>query len=273
MDGTDRFFTALGDALFPNRCGGCGRFFHPPRTEPHPSKSPGPEITAALFENLMAGVLCPDCRCLFFPVASPKCPICGEMFKSPLGGDHTCSRCLQNTRHFSCIRSAGQYEGALMRLIHQFKYNAKKRLARPLGGLLFHAFAQFPELNATGLVVPVPLHRARARKRGFNQSALLLARWPAWFRRYEIKGVAIAADDHILKRVKKTPAQIGLNRNERQSNLRGAFAAGPAKQIRGRRILLVDDVATTGATVDECARTLKRAGAAAVNVLTLARAA
>ena len=221
----------------------------------------------------MAGVLCPDCRCLFHPVTSPKCPICGEMFKSRVGGDHTCSRCLKNTHYFSCIRSAGQYDGTLMHLIHQFKYNRKRRLARPLGGLLFHAFMHLSELDATELVVPVPLHRARTRSRGFNQSAMLLSPWPAWFRRHDVKGIEIAADEHILKRVRKTPSQTGLNRDERQSNLRGAFAAGPAKHITGRHILLVDDVATTGATVDECARILKQAGAAAVNVLTLARAA
>ena len=273
MRGPARFLAALGDALFPNRCSVCGRFFHPARSGRQPFQPMGPEVSTELFENLMTGVLCPDCRCLFAPVTSPQCPICGEMFKSRAGGDHICSRCLQKRPYFSCIRAAGQYDGALMGLIHQFKYHGKRRLARPLGALLFHAFMHFPELAAADLVVPVPLHRTRARRRGFNQSALLLARWPAWFRHYDIKRIEIAADAYMVKRVEKTPSQTGLNREKRQSNLRGAFAAGPAKHIQDRNILLVDDVATTGATVDECARILKKAGACAVNVLTLARAA
>lgn len=221
----------------------------------------------------MAPWLCPECRPAFLPIESPKCPICGEMFKSRTGPDHICSECLTQKIYFDHIRSAGAYDGALMTAVHSLKYNQKTQLARPLGRLLFYALISYPEIGGPDIIVPVPLHAAKLKNRGFNQAALILAQWPEFFRRYGGLIPEIAPDGKILRRTKQTPTQTGLSRQARKENIRQAFSLAGKNRIQGKTLLLIDDVCTTGATVNECARTLKSGGAACVNVLTLARAA
>jgi len=267
-----RLSAALRDALFPNKCSACGRFFHPP---PLPATQPSHAlpVSVELFEKLMPAFLCRSCIRQFYPITSPKCKICGEMFPSRAGGgDHTCGACLKQKPHFNRVRSAGEYDGAFRTLIHALKYKGKIQLARPLSRLLFHAFISYRELEAAELIVPTPLHPSRERQRGFNQAALLLRQWPPLFRQYGGAAPDIAHDRHILKRVRKTPAQTGLNQRQRMTNIRQAFALQRPAAVEGKNILLIDDVCTTGATVDECARVLKKGGANSVNVLTLARA-
>jgi len=267
-----RILTAFRNALFPGKCSACGRFYHPPNHQaPPPERLPLDYKN--LFESIMAPFLCKDCRPAFSPIESPKCPICGEMFKSRAGEDHTCAGCLTRTPHFHCVRSAGQYDGALMACIHAFKYGRKIQLARPLGRLLFHAYFRYSELLEPDIILPVPLHLSRLKRRGFNQAALVLTHWPAFFQQTGALPPKIIYDTSILRRIKKTPAQTGLGRHHRRSNIRQAFTVSPKSQIRGKTILLIDDVCTTAATVNECARILKRGGADCVNVLTLARAA
>lgn len=221
----------------------------------------------------MGAFLCRACVHAFFPVTSPKCDICGEMFQSRAGSeDHVCGQCRKQEHHFALIRAAGQYEGVFMTVLQALKYKGKTRLAKPLGRLLFHAFISHPELAETELVVPIPLHSSRARRRGFNQAALILKQWPLLLRQYGGPAPAIAGDGSLLKRVRKTPAQTGLNRSQRRTNIRQAFALRAAAPVEGKTVLLIDDVCTTGATVNECARVLKKGGAKTVNVLTLARA-
>mgnify|MGYP001040366983 CR=1 FL=1 len=267
-----RILTAFRDALFPGRCSACGQFFHAESPASPPFQPLVPD-SGDLFESIMTPFLCKNCRPVFSPIESPKCPICGEMFKSRAGDDHICADCRTRPPHFNYIRSAGQYEGALMTCIHAFKYGRKIQLARPLGRLLFHAHIRYSELSLPDIIVPVPLHPSRLKKRGFNQASLILAQWPAFFRQAKSPAPKIANDGDVLRRVKKTPAQTGLNRSRRRSNIRQAFSLNTKSQIRGKTILLIDDVCTTTATVNECARILKRGGAVCVNVLTLARAA
>lgn len=230
------------------------------------------EPPASRFLRLTAEILCPECRADFSPIEASKCNICGVVFHSPAGGDHTCGDCMKRRPHFTCLRSAGGYEGALMLLIHGLKYQGRLQVAKPLGDFLFCAYMDCTELHATDLVVPVPLHPSRARTRGFNQAALLLRKWPDWFEASGKGAPRLAYEEEILRRVVKTPAQTGLSRRERKRNIRRAFAVNPKKSVTGRCVLLVDDVATTGETLNECARTLKTAGAESVFALTLARA-
>jgi len=157
------------------------------------------------------------------------------------------------------------YEGSLMRAIHLFKYEAKSSLAGSLGSMLAEFAGTWSKPGHSFLIVPVPLHSKRLRERGFNQS-LLLARHVA-----EHLGAQI--DFLSLRRVRYTTPQTGLGKKERRKNVRKAFQVLEPAVFKGKTVLLVDDVATTGNTLDECARVLKRSGCEKVYCLTLARAA
>ena len=141
-----------------------------------------------------------------------------------------------------------------------FKYRGKTLLARPLGILLLDAMKRLPRVDC---LVPVPLHPSRLREREFNQALLLCD-----FLKAE-SGLPVIHDG--LERIRETPPQIGLSHKDRPRNVRRAFVPKRPEQIEGRRIALIDDVLTTGATVNDCARALKRAGAESVCVLTIAR--
>jgi ComF family protein len=192
------------------------------------------------------------------------------MFVSGIGSDHLCGNCLQNAFHFRRARSAGVYGGALLAMIHQLKYRACLALCNPLGALLQQAFAHYWQPEEIDLVLPIPLHRKRIRHRGFNQ-AYLIAR--AWAGIPNARSIAtrLAAPREVMIRSRPTHPQTGLGKKARRRNIRGAFRVVAPDRVKGRHILLVDDVFTTGATADEAARQLGRFGAASVDLLTVAR--
>ena len=210
--------------------------------------------------------LCRACREEFVPLRSPLCCRCGIGFSGP-GADHACGACTAAPPHFDRARAAFGYDAIAQRrkplavLLHRYKYGRDVTLAPLFARLLLESPPLAPEHD---LIVPVPLHVRRLRWRGFNQ-ALLLARLvaPSW---------KAAVDPFALERTRETVTQVGLDDEARRANLRGAFRLRPGHLLRGRRVLLVDDVLTTGATADECARVLKQAGAERVDVLALARA-
>ena len=172
-----------------------------------------------------------------------------------------CGICQREPPSFDCAAVAGPYEGSLRRAIHLFKYDRMTPLVRPLGLHLAEAAAAFSDFDA---IVPAPLYWSRRWDRGFNQADLLA--------REVSRRTGIRVDRSLL-RTRSTPPQAGLSAAERRRNVRGAFrAAGGGAGIRGKRLIVVDDVMTTGATLEACARALKRAGAGEVAVLTLARA-
>lgn len=203
-------------------------------------------------------------------VAHPLCALCGRPFPDASGDDHTCGPCLQRTPYFIGARAWACYpreeieEHPLRQVVQKFKYGRRVSLGKPLGRLLAYGCQEFLSACPADLIVPVPLHPKRLRWRGFNQS-VLLARQVSHI--YNIK-----LDSFALRRLRETPPQTQLNEDERRRNMRGAFAIDPERPITGKTILLVDDVYTSGATVNECSRTLKKHGAKAVYVLTLARA-
>jgi ComF family protein len=178
--------------------------------------------------------------------------------------------CVNKTRHFVQARAWACYpreelaEHPLRSVVQKFKYGRKVSLGKPLGRLMARGCEEFLIECRPDLVVPVPLHPKRLRWRGFNQS-VLLARQVS--RAYETP-----MDPFVLVRRRETPPQTRLTEEERRKNMRGAFAMSQEKPVDGKIILLVDDIYTSGATVDECSRALERAGAKAVYVLTLARA-
>ena len=199
------------------------------------------------------GAACPDCWSSLVPVPPPFCPQCGDPAPAIEG---LCGLCRTAEHVFDFARSALLFTETLREIIHHLKYSDRVSLAKPLGNLLKECLER--ETFSGSLIVPVPLHRTRARVRGYNQAELIASRL----------GRPLASD--LLRRRKNTASQTGLSRNQRKLNLAGAFEV--RRKISGG-IIVVDDVYTTGSTMNEIAKTLKRAGASRVEVLTVARVA
>ncbi len=193
----------------------------------------------------------------------PYCPCCGLPVPSGDGTGHLCGPCLKEKWYFEVHRTGGLYEGALKEAIHRFKYGAVFPLVRVFGDLLQPILYTVSQDYPVDVMIPVPLHIRRLRERGFNQALLLV--------RELGKRTGIPYEERALKKIKDTPVQIALKKRERRKNLRGAFQARDQGAIQGKAVMLVDDVYTTGATVNECSRTLLKAGAERVAVLTVAR--
>ena len=199
------------------------------------------------------GAACPECWSSLIPVDPPFCRQCGEPAAAIEG---LCGHCIKGETVFDFARSALLFTHTLREIIHHLKYSDRVSLAKPLGDTLKECIER--EAFTGKRIVPVPLHRFRERARGFNQAELIAAR------------LGLPVVSHLLTRRKETPSQTGLTRNERKRNLAGAF------EVRGTvtgTVIVVDDVYTTGSTMNEIARTLKRAGAERVEVLTVARVA
>lgn len=207
-------------------------------------------------------IICPDCHKAIRPVLPPYCPCCGLPY--PSGEGHLCAACLRERRYFTIHRTCALYEGALKEAIHRFKYGGVFPLVRVFGDLLQPTLQALTRSYPIDVMIPVPLHIRRLRERGFNQALLLV--------RELSKRMGIPYQERALKKIKDTPVQIALKKRERRKNLRGAFQVKDREAIRGKAIVLVDDVYTTGATINECSRTLLKAGAKQVAVLTVARA-
>ncbi|MFW5854151.1 MAG: ComF family protein, partial [Thermodesulfobacteriota bacterium] len=223
------------------------------------------------FPNLLAPVFCPPCARQFTPVESPFCTICGLMFKSRGGEDHRCEVCLRGPKHFHKVRAFGVYDQSLREAIHLLKYSGKLQLARPLEILLWHTLLRYWSPEEIDLIIPAPLHMRRFRKRGFNQAYLLMRHWPRMAAAENLSLPSEKIARTALIRHRRTPHQVKMDREERRANIRNAFTVPDPEKIQDKTILLVDDVYTTGATADECARTLLKSGATRVDVLTLAQ--
>lgn len=210
-----------------------------------------------------AGTLCPKCWREMRFITAPCCARCGRPLGPLEGANGLCADCVEHPPVFDRARAVFLYKGTGPGLIIAFKMNDRSYLAPRLAEWLHRAAA--PLLADADLVAPVPMRRRRLFARRFNQSAIL-AQFVA--RR---AGKAVAPD--LLVCTRRTPPQVRLSGRERRRNLRGVFAVRRRRmaEVAGRRILLVDDVLTTGSTVSECARALRRAGAAAVDVATLAQ--
>lgn len=220
-------------------------------------------ICGAPLEDISRVPVCPAC------LAKPEalaveffCTCCRAPFLNayPLDELGRCTLCRRGLTGFDAAYAFGGYEGVLRQLIHLFKYDGIRTLAGPLAGFMLSALPRQERFDA---LVPMPLHWRRRWQRGFNQAKLLAA---ALSRRTGIPVV------EAVRRRRATPPQAGLSNAERRRNVAGAFAVRRRVRLEGRRLLLIDDVFTTGATAGACAAALKRAGAERVSVLTLARA-
>jgi len=207
--------------------------------------------------------LCWDCLSDTPRVEPPFCVCCGDPVAGDIQHDYTCFACSRETPQFDFARSAVRYEGAVGEALRSLKYESALWLADDLARLLLACVhAEYSEVEFD-FVTPVPLYPPRQRERGFNQSALLGA---ALARR-----MGVPYKEKAVRRIRPTTSQTGLTAPQRAANVSGAFRIGLFVRLVGKKVLLVDDVMTTGATVNACAGALRKGGAASVHVVTAAR--
>lgn len=249
-----RIACSVRDAFFPLRCQACGFFLDK-------------EILGQKSDPGISDVLCERCALDLKNPESPMCMICGRSLNSG-EADRRCGDCLTSPPYYDMVRSVYYYEGPARRIVHAMKYDGVIRLAGFMGNAICGLMDK-DRLGGASVIIPVPLHPKKMRKRGYNQAGL-------------ISGVMeqilinsghedVFRDDDVLKRVIDTRSQAGLHKKERAENVKNAFAVNRQNSVSGMGVILVDDVFTTGATVSACARMLKKAGAARVDVLTFAR--
>jgi ComF family protein len=205
------------------------------------------------------GPVCQTCWDYIVPITPPVCESCGDplaTWRTISIDERQCPRCRRTPLHFSRGRAIGEYAGSLREIIHALKYGGRRTVARPLAQYL--SVHGSDVLDGADCAVPVPLHRSRKRARGFNQAAEIARHLP------------IPLND-ALKRVRATPSQTDLPAARRHANVRDAFALRRRTKVKGLTVVLVDDVSTTGATLNACARVLVDAGAREVRALTAAR--
>lgn len=269
-------FKVILDTLFPPRCLVCSRFLKSAATKPgivHPATAKTDTINISPDSDpLRSSYCCPECTGTFTAISAPLCSCCGVMFKSRQGENHLCGDCITRPKKFRFARAAVTNNQQLMTAVHRFKYAGKIQLAEILGGLMLKAYLRFWEQEKFDLVLPVPLHRKKFRKRGFNQSYLLIRSWKSISNPSAVELTAIPVSKSVLIKNKATLPQTGLSRQQRLINIKGAFRVEDPQKVNAKKVLLIDDVYTTGATVNECARVLLKAGAEFVDVLTVARA-
>ena len=207
--------------------------------------------------------LCVDCNAKTTPIVPPFCEICSEPFAGAITSSFTCANCAHRKIYFNTAVAVYRSRGIVRRVIHDFKYGHQIHLRHLVAHWLIEAL---DDVRLRGrrfdVIIPVPLHPARERERGFNQAALLA----------ELISERMSIQSKpILKRIRYTTTQTAFDRAERMENLRNAFRLRRNMNVRSLRVLLIDDVLTTGSTLSECARVLKDAGALSVYAATAAR--
>jgi len=228
------------DMLYPRRCIGCN------------ASSPD-----------TFRYICWECWSDAARVEAPFCDLCGDPIAGAVNHDFICYACSAETPSFDSARSAMRYDGVVGEALRQLKYEQAQWLVPDLAGILHGCIqAEYPA-QPFDLLVPVPLHHVRRRDRGYNQSAVLAKELG--------RKLGLKSHAKLLQRIRPTTTQTNLTAKERLSNVSDAFRYQPGRHLTGRRVLLVDDVMTTGATVNACAKALKKGGAASVHVITAAR--
>jgi competence protein ComFC len=216
--------------------------------------------------NSSLGLTTPICEACFDgiqPLQGSRCRKCGSVLSEAFMDDH-CPDCGKKTVHYEKIMSLGEYEGGLKTLIYDLKFRQRKSVSNVLADL----FMRHVDKNYffTEVFVPVPLHPKRQLERGYNQSLLILEKLGKYFR--------IPVIGNALRRARNTMPQTLLHQDQRMENIKDAFSAGSGiRKVKGRTVLLFDDVYTTGSTINEACRVLKESGAGDIRVLTAAKTA
>ncbi|MCX7817342.1 MAG: ComF family protein [Syntrophales bacterium] len=232
---------AIIEVVYPRRCFSCGAQMSSDIDQP----------------------FCINCIRSIKIIGSPICLRCGLPFESSITVDHLCSQCVSKVHTVDEVRSLCRYEGTFLKLIHDFKYRGNTILGSVLGEwLATNTYPHF-SIEEYEVIIPVPLHRWRLYRRGFNQ-AVILARAVA-------DRFGIPLDFEVLVRRRHGEPQTSLDRKARRQNVKGVFEVLDGSRICGSKVLLIDDVYTTGSTLEECAKVLKAHGVRKVGALTLAR--
>ena len=201
--------------------------------------------------------LCSTCADKIQPLSEPVCPRCGRVWN----GEGICPVCQGNSLHVAPIHSAYLFRDEIREVVHALKYRGAWKIVFPLVPSLVAQWQRYAMIS--DVLLPVPLHPQRKLRRGYNQSEVLARALGA--------ALHLPVLNNVLVRTRNTASQTKLNRTERRSNVLGAFSCKNPEAIQGKTVTLVDDVATTGATLDACAVVLLNQGAASVNAFTLAR--
>lgn len=235
-----RIWEGIWPLIWPPRCALCGEFI-------------GPDLAG----------FCPQCQASFRTVSFPICHICGKPLPEisrPAG--NICGFCIESGPRYDRSRLYVRYEGAIAEVLKDFKFQRKRSMLPALSAYMVTCYEMFYEGQSFDMVLPVPLHRRRLHSRGFNQAADLA--------RPIAKRQGCGVQYNVLERTRDTIPQYGLSVSQREKNVKGAFRVSRPQEVKEKSVLLVDDIMTTGTTVNECARVLRKAGAAHVCVLCLA---
>ncbi len=236
-----KFLSAAFQFFLPSQCPCCGKFLDEGRQE-----------------------FCSKCLSEIRWIGPPFCSICGTPFVSGEIESHPCGACLIHRKYFGIARALAAFEGSLQGAIHRWKYEGKTHLTPFFAEWMAEGLNRYWEPRSVDFLIPVPLHPQRLRERGFNQAVLLAE---ALSRRTGIPTLKT-----ILSKKKPTLPQVNLSGAEREKGLRGVFQVADRKELPGKSVLLINDVYTTGATVNECSKGLVKGGVERVDVLNLAHA-
>jgi len=209
------------------------------------------------------GYLCGSCRDSIEWVEQPLCQCCGLPFEGAITVAFECSNCCGQQLHFRAARAAVRFSGAVQEAVHRYKYNHAAWFEPLLAELLVTRAAPALAAESWNWIVPIPLHWTRRRQRAFNQSERLAKALS--------RASGIPLNSGLIRRREATPPQALLSREERAANMRRAFSYRGSKPLEGARIVLVDDVLTTGATASACAKVLMDNGSGVIDVWTVAR--
>ena len=212
--------------------------------------------------------ICNDCLSKIKLISEPYCYRCGKPFSAMVyfEKEAICADCLNRKNHFYYVRSVTHYQGVMRKCIHLLKYKKQVKLVRPLGNLMIDYLNRdkFIDTEEIDLIVPVPLYKDDYLRRGFNQSGLLA--------KYIADYFSIPFSENLLIKKRGNVSQVGLSKKERKSNVQNVYLLNSSAEIKNfSRILLIDDIYTTGATVEACCKELRKAGIKKLFVLTLAR--
>ncbi len=207
-------------------------------------------------------MICADCSNSIRYVQEPFCTRCGKPFTSDSGISHICYDCIKGKNKFTMSRAAFEYNGAIVKLIHRFKFGDQVNVLSFFSDEIFKLYQVHYSTESINAIIPVPLSLRRLKHRSYNQTQLLAAQLS--------KKLSIPVFPQVLEKIKETPPQSRLSAEKRQENVKDAYKVTDRVSLKGKKVLLIDDVITTGATVNACTKALMRAGIKQVYVVAIA---